>query len=142
MARVIALLIVCLILGVIAYALVASCFVDVDCSEPVLSSLSPEGTDSLAVCRRPMLIAMPGQGSDTSGWVVLRDGRALITGITEVSMVQSASEPEWSPERVEIKLTASFERKPPPPTVQAWLTDRCWRMRAVLRLTPSDKSFR
>ncbi|HSI04909.1 MAG: hypothetical protein ACAI38_24760 [Myxococcota bacterium] len=142
MARNIALLVVCLVLGVTAYALVASCFVDVDCGDPVLSSLSPEGTDSLAVCRRPMLIAMPGQGSDASGWVVLRDARAFITGITDVSMVQNAADPEWFAERVDMKLTASFPRKPPSPTVQAWLTDRCWRMRAVLGLTPSDASYR
>ena len=142
MARRIALVLVCLVLGFTAYALVASCFVNVDCSEPVLSSLSPEGTDSLAVCRRPMLIAMPGQGSDAPGWIVLRDERAFITGITDMSMVQNASEPEWSPQRVDMKLTASFERKAPSQTGQAWLTDRCWRMRAVLGLTPSDESFR
>lgn len=142
MARVIGLALVCLVLGVTAYALVGSCFVNVDCSDPVLSSLSPEGTDSLAVCRRPTLIAMPGQASDAPGWIVLRDGRAFITGITELAMVQNASEPEWSATRVEMKLAAVFERKDPAPVVHAWLVDRCWRMRAVLGLTPSDASFR
>ena len=142
MVRRITLLFVCLVLGVTTYALVASCFVNVDCSEPVLSSLSPEGTDSLAVCRRPMLIAMPGQGSDAAGWIVLRDAAAFITGISDLSMVQNASEPEWSADRVDMKLTASFTRKPKAPAVQAWLTDRAWRVRAVLGLTPSDESFR
>ncbi len=142
MVRRFALLIVCLLLAVTTYALVASCFVNVDCSEPVLSSLSPEGTDSLAVCRRPMLLAMPGQGSDAAGWVVVRDAAAFITGITDLSMVQNASEPEWSTDRVDMKLAASFRRKPQASAVQAWLTDRAWRMRAVLGLTPSDESFR
>ncbi len=142
MSRRVALAFVCLLLAISAYALVASCFVNVDCVDPYLASLSPEGTDSLAVCRRPTLIALPGQGSDASGWIVMRDGRAFITGIVDLSMVQSASEPEWTPGSVDMKLTAHFERKPQTSMLQSWLTDRCWRMRAVLGLTPSDEGFR
>lgn len=138
MARRVTLIVVCLLLASIAYALVGSSMVNVDCKEPVFSSVSPEGTDSLSVCRRPMLIAMPGQSSDAPGWLVMRDKRAYITGIIDLSMVQNASEPEWSADRVDMKLTASFQRT----SDGTWLSDRLWRLRAVLGLVPSDESFR
>lgn len=142
MVRRITFMLVCLVLAAVAYALVASCFVNVDCSEPYLSSLSPEGTDSLAVCRRPMLFSMPGGGSDAPGWIVLRDSRAFVTGIVDLGMVQTAEAPEWTPERVDMKLAASFPRPPMQPQMHAWLTDRLWRIRAVLGLVPSDASYR
>lgn len=48
------------------------------CTRPYLESSAPDAAYALAVCRRPMAFAMPGQGSDAPGWAVLRDRDAYI----------------------------------------------------------------
>lgn len=65
---------------------------------------SPDGRYELVVYRHPRLFAMPGQGSDAPGTVVLqtKDGQELKR--TPVAMVQLVSEPRWGEDKVAMKL--------------------------------------
>ncbi|NNF80558.1 MAG: hypothetical protein HKN05_21245 [Rhizobiales bacterium] len=65
---------------------------------------SPNGRHEVVVYRHPMLFAMPGQGSDAPGTIVLlnREGRELKR--TSVGMVQLISDPRWGDETVGMKL--------------------------------------
>ena len=65
---------------------------------------SPDGRFELVVYRQPMLFAMPGQGSDAPGTIVLQtsDGEELQRA--PVTMVQQVSNPRWAEDKVSMKL--------------------------------------
>ncbi|MEM8687261.1 MAG: hypothetical protein AAGF81_08030, partial [Pseudomonadota bacterium] len=61
---------------------------------------SPDGRFELVVYRHPVLFAMPGQGSDAPGTIVLQTSGGKHLQSTPVSMVQLVSEPRWETETV------------------------------------------
>ena len=65
---------------------------------------SPDGRHQLIVYRRPRLYAMPGQGSDAPGYVVLVNKSGSVLQRREVGMVQLIYKPRWSATRVRVKL--------------------------------------
>ncbi|MEM1198170.1 MAG: hypothetical protein AAGI06_02565 [Pseudomonadota bacterium] len=65
---------------------------------------SPDGRFELVVYRQPVLFAMPGQGSDAPGTVVLQTSAGEELQRTPVSMVQLVSEPRWDEDKVSVKL--------------------------------------
>lgn len=70
---------------------------------------NPEKTYRLEIYSYPMLLAMPGQGSDASGFVYLRrlsDG--VVIQSCDVEMIQQATQPRWTSSTVEIKLIAEW----------------------------------
>ena len=71
---------------------------------------SPDGRHELIVFRHPRLYAMPGQGSDAPGTVVLVDAAGRELERTSIAMVQLISEPVWSARRVRMKLLLDWER--------------------------------
>ncbi len=65
---------------------------------------SPDGRFELIVYRRPMLFAMPGQGSDAPGTIVLQTSAGEELRRAPVSMLQLVSEPRWGEDKVSMKL--------------------------------------
>ena len=65
---------------------------------------SPDGRFELVVLRDPMLFAMPGQGGDAPGTIVLQTSTGQELQRTPVSMVQLVSEPRWGKDTVGMKL--------------------------------------
>ena len=72
---------------------------------------SPDERYELVVYRHPKLFAMPGQGGDAPGTVVLRTKAGQELKRRSVEMVQLVSEPRWGEGVVAIKLL--FEWKLP-----------------------------
>ena len=75
----------------------------------------PNGDHEIVVYRLPQWFAMPGSSGDARGVVRLvkkTNGRAKVQQSTEVEMVQNVSEPEWSADRVTIKLIADWPLSP------------------------------
>ncbi len=111
-----------------------------------LQDHSPDGAWTLSLCPRPMWVAMPGQGGDAPGWIVLRDAAGLIRGVSALDMVQtygaSGTPPIWQPRQVTIPLTVEFALPPPGDRLRAWLDDRVWRLRALAGLTTRSEDFR
>jgi len=70
---------------------------------------SPDGRYQIVVYRIPMMMAMPGQGSDASGYILLMDSSGRVLEGTNVGMVSIVEQPEWSQDRVYIKLMADWE---------------------------------
>ena len=115
-----------------------------DCAPDDWNPTAPDGTN-LRVCGRFVLFAMPGQGSDRPGLLVLRDGAGFLRGVTTLEMARTAAEfePEWSADRVTLPLHADLVRPQGRlPTPIAWLTDATWRLRTAVGLVPADTSFR
>ncbi len=114
------------------------------CEKPYMRSVSPDAAFSLTVCRRPMLFAMPGQGSDAPGWAVLRDAGAHIGGVVDVDMVGGIGiAPRWSGWSVELPLVAIMNLPPEDrPDWLRWTVDKIWRLRAWVGLVPSSRQFR
>ncbi|WP_426958237.1 hypothetical protein [Muricoccus radiodurans] len=113
------------------------------CEAPRWSSTAPEGGDTLTACARPMLFAMPGQSGDAPGWLVLRDREGWIRGVTSLDMVQTLDMPaEWDRSRVTVPLHADMRRGEALSPPAGFLTDRWWRLRALLGLTPADTEHR
>ncbi|WP_136625072.1 hypothetical protein [Aureimonas flava] len=56
--------------------------------KPHLTEAQPDGAWSVTICGRPQLFAMPGGGSDAPGWIVLRDDRGAIRGLSSLAMLQ------------------------------------------------------
>jgi hypothetical protein len=107
---------------------------------------SPDGHWTLNLCRRPMLFAMPGQGSDAPAWIVLRDQFGAIRGVSSLGMIQSYSAAsglptEWTQTKVERLLVVEFPLVSAPHAFARWLDDRFWRIKAWLGLTTSDADF-
>ena len=106
---------------------------------PDVADRSPDGAWTLSLCRRPMLVAMPGQSGDAPGWIVLRDSAGLIRGVSALDMVQnygaSGTPPIWDHRQVTIPLTVELALPPPRSRLRAWLEDRIWRVRALTGLT-------
>ncbi|HXI71019.1 MAG TPA: hypothetical protein VNN22_11755 [Verrucomicrobiae bacterium] len=78
-------------------------------AEEYRSYLSPDGRFKMVVYRIPMIMAMPGQSGDASGFVRLcdqRSGRVLYQ--KDVEMVQGIDQFEWSPTNLYIKLFADW----------------------------------
>lgn len=65
---------------------------------------SPDGRFELVFYRHPMLFAMPGQGSDAPGTIVLLTSAGRELQRTPVSMVQLVTEPRWGEDSVGMKL--------------------------------------
>ncbi len=65
---------------------------------------SPDGRFELVVYRHPALFAMPGQGGDVPGTIVLQTRGGQELQRTPVSMVQLISEPRWEKDKVVMKL--------------------------------------
>jgi hypothetical protein len=61
---------------------------------------SPDGKYTLVVYRIPLLIAMPGGGSDASGYVRIYDAKGKVLCDQEVSLVRDIKNPEWRDRRV------------------------------------------
>ena len=102
-----ALAIVSITLGIgfaMAAALLATYFLTDAFAEEVSRLDSPDGHYQLIVYRRPRLYAMPGQGSDAPGYVVLIDNNGNVLQRREVEMVQLISKPRWTERRVRMKL--------------------------------------
>jgi len=70
---------------------------------------SPDGRYRIVVWRVPMLVAMPGQGSDASGFIQLQDSDGRVLREKDVDMVSIVEQPEWSPGKVYIKLLVDWE---------------------------------
>ena len=70
---------------------------------------SPDSAFALVVYRQPALFAMPGQGSDAPGYVVLTDRQGRTLRRAEVAMVQLVEPPRWTASRVEVKLLLDWE---------------------------------
>ncbi|MCP5081271.1 MAG: hypothetical protein GY948_06190 [Alphaproteobacteria bacterium] len=65
---------------------------------------SPDGRHEVVVYRHPMLFAMPGQGSDAPGTIVLLNQAGRELKRTSVGMVQLISDPRWDEDTVGMKL--------------------------------------
>lgn len=117
------------------------------CDDPMEHETSPDAAWTLSLCRRPMLFAMPGGGSDAPGWVVLRDGSGGIRGVVDLEMVQlwwsvPGVTAEWQPDRVIVPLTAELPLTAASGPLSRWLQGRVWRWRAMLGLVPTSDMFR
>ena len=73
---------------------------------------SPDGRHEVVVYRHPMVFAMPGQGSDAPGTIILLTQKGRELQRTPVGMVQMISTPRWEEGRVAMKLL--FDWKLPP----------------------------
>lgn len=74
-----------------------------------VSWTSPDGRYEIAVYAEPMLFAMPGQGGDAAGWVVLRRHRGFLpVRIERVDMVNLVEPPAWRADAVSLKLIADW----------------------------------
>ncbi len=65
---------------------------------------SPDGRHMVSVYRLQKIFAMPGQGSDAPGMVLLTNRDGIVLNRRRIDMVQLASEPVWGPETVRMKL--------------------------------------
>ena len=114
------------------------------CIDPSLET-SPDGRWTLSLCPRATWFAMPGQGGDAPAWIVLRDRVGWMRGLSDLDMVQNyhvAGLPTvWSPDAVEKPMVAILALPPQHGTARIWLDDRIWRLRALLRLTPTSDMF-
>ena len=63
---------------------------------------SPDGKYNLVTFSMPMLFAFPGQGSDASGYVQLRDRSGKVLNEGYVEMVQIVYDAEWDGNEVQI----------------------------------------
>ena len=106
---------------------------------------SPDGRWTLSLCPRAAWFAMPGQGGDAPAWIVLRDHTRAMRGLSDLDMVQNyhvagvahSMEPRrgrGADGRDTCFATAA--------RIGAdWLEERIWRLRALLRLTPTSDMF-
>lgn len=117
------------------------------CDSPYLTERSPDGRWSLTVCGRPMFFAMPGGGSDAPGWIVLRDRKGAIRGVSSLTMLQlyggaaPGSEVEWRSSHVVKPMVLDIPLDAATGPLERWWTDRIWRLRALLGFTPSDEAL-
>jgi hypothetical protein len=117
------------------------------CDEPYVTETSPDGHWSLTVCGRPVFMIMPGGGSDAPGWIVLRDEAGAIRGVSSLSMLQlygggiAESQTEWTPSHVRRTMVFNLALRPAYGTVDRWLEERIWRLRALTGLVPSDEAL-
>lgn len=93
-----------------------------------------------------MLMAMPGQGGDAPAWIVLRDRRGFIRGVSDLDMVQnygaSGTPPMWEAGQVSIPLTVALPLPSSRGRLRRWMEDRVWRLRALVGLTTHSEDFR
>ncbi|WP_260598023.1 hypothetical protein [Sphingomonas endolithica] len=118
------------------------------CDAPyVAPEHSPDKRWTLTLCRRPMFFAMPGGSSDAPGWMVLRDERHAIRGVSSLEMVQlygdaaPGTQTMWEADRVSRTFVVDLPLVDASNPVRRWLDDRIWRLRALLGLTPSSESL-
>ena len=115
------------------------------CPDDVMDR-SPDGVWTLSLCTRPVLFAMPGQGSDAPAWIVLRDAAGYVRGVSALDMVQnygaSGTPPRWDLRQVRIPLTVDMPLPPARSRLRRWLEDRAWRFRALTGLTTRSEDFR
>jgi hypothetical protein len=114
-----------------------------DCEETAYRRwASPDGAFTLTVCRRPMLFAMPGQGSDAAGYAVLH-AQGRVAGVVSIDSVNGITyPPNWQPGSVELPLEAEFELPDSDSPIVAVPRDAAWRLRTALGLIPSSDEFR
>lgn len=74
---------------------------------------SPDSAFVLVVYRYPRVYAMPGQGSDAPGFVELQDREGKRYEKQKVEMVQLVETPEWTAERVRVKLILDWKLPSP-----------------------------
>ena len=114
------------------------------CIDPSLET-SPDGRWTLSLCPRATWFAMPGQGGDAPAWIVLHDRAGWMRGLSELDMVQSyhvAGLPTvWRPDAVEVPMVAVLALPRQQGAAWRWLGERIWRLRALLRLTPTSDMF-
>ncbi len=77
--------------------------------ERYMEHASPDGRYSLVVYRTPILFSSPGQAGDAPGRVVLVDNRGEELNSMDVDMVQMATQPQWSQDRVTIRLLLDWK---------------------------------
>jgi hypothetical protein len=77
--------------------------------EHYMTHTSPDGRYRLVVYRTPTLFSAPGQGSDAPGHVVLLDDQGRELKTVPIDMVQLATRPEWSKDRVSVKLVLDWD---------------------------------
>ena len=114
------------------------------CAHPILRSESPDGRHVLTVCRGWTPFAMPGQGGDAPGVVVLRDAEGHVEGAVAIgSLNEIAHAPEWQSGTAVIPLVAEItlaaEQRAP---ARLWAEERVWRLRNLAFLLPRSDSFR
>jgi len=66
--------------------------------------VSPDRRHALIVYRRPLVFAAPGQAGDAPGIVVLETATGTELQRRSVDMVQLVEEPQWTSDRVVVKL--------------------------------------
>jgi hypothetical protein len=113
-----------------------------DCVSRIVER-APDGRHTMGVCARPgPLMAMPGQGGDRAGSLVLRTAGGWIVGVTSVEMVREAESMDavWTADRVRLPLHADMARGDA--GAFAPLVDALWRVRTGLGLIPADTDHR
>jgi hypothetical protein len=70
---------------------------------------SPSGDFIIEVYRQIERGVFPGQSGDSPGFVVLKDTKGKILNRSDVEMVQLVYEPDWSEDRVRVKLLFDWE---------------------------------
>ena len=73
---------------------------------------SPDQRFEIVVFREPMLIGMPGQSGDASGYFQLRDvrtGRVLQQCDVEMVQLVDVMNIDWYPDRVSVQLLADWQ---------------------------------
>lgn len=73
---------------------------------------SPDGRHAIVVYRRPLVFTAPGQAGDAPGIVVLETAGGTEIHRQGVEMVQLVEEPQWTSDRVRIKLFADWPLEP------------------------------
>jgi hypothetical protein len=120
---------------------------DLSCDDPYVKEASPDGQFTITVCGRSMWFAMPGSGSDAPAWIVLRDETHSIRGVSNLGMLQlyggavSGNETEWKKNRVSRPMVFDLPMKAADGPFDRWLTDRWWRVRALVGAVPNDNEL-
>lgn len=92
-----------------------------------------------------MWFAMPGGGSDAPGWIVLRDEKTFIRGVSGLAMLQlyggtiSGNETLWTPTHVKRLMVFDMQLSPAKGQLDRWWDERVWRLRALAGLVPDDE---
>lgn len=116
------------------------------CEAPTYLEESPDGAFVLQACRKPMLIAFPGQGGDAPATVTLRDADGWLIASVDLGMIQNyggTDGTQWKDGRVSQGLNFAFdlpagERGLGRKIAQATLAQ----LRYKLFLAPTDEDFR
>lgn len=106
-SRMVRWLVLCSIIVVFTVLSVRSCYRR--SAEEYRRFTSPDGRFEVVVYRLPMLVSMPGQSGDASGYVQLRDSGGKVLHEKSVNMIQEVEEPRWTSSNVTIKLLVQWD---------------------------------